>query len=159
MPPSNKDQVREELETLQLEELRAQAESRKEKRVDRQNKIAAIERSLKRDRANQARIQAACYHKKGGKGTAQMYMGNDQNYAVITHTLSHGPTVVICQRCGKLWEPPTALPKKGATAEMRAKYREDLAEYRRALNFPTDNEPSGTALFAFHETDEEAAYA
>jgi len=150
--------MQEELESLQLEEAREAAQGRKELRLSREQKIKAIELSLKRDRANMERIQAACLHRKGGKGTAQIYMGNDANYAVITHTLSHGPTIVVCQRCGKKWEPPEDLPKK-ATPEQKAKYREELTEYRRALNLPTDNEPSGTVLFAFTPIDPEEAAA
>jgi hypothetical protein len=147
--------LKDELEQLQLEEAREAAQSRRMQRENRANRVRGMELSLRRDRANQETIQAACWHKKGGKGTAQLYQGNDHNFAVVTHTLSHGVTIVVCQRCGKLWEPPAKLPKK-ATPEQRAKYREDLAEYRRALNLPTDNEPSGTTLFAFSEADEAA---
>lgn len=151
-----KTKIAEELEGLQLEEAREIAEDRKQRRVERLNKSRAIEASLKRDRFNQARIQAACQHRKGGKGTSQMYAGNDANFAVITHTLSHGPVIVVCQRCGKIWEAPTPLPKKH-TPEMRAQYKLDLQEYNRALNLPTDNEPSGTVLFTFTPYDEDAA--
>jgi hypothetical protein len=85
-----------------------------------------------------------------------LYQGNDPNYAVIKHTLSHGPVIVVCQRCTKVWEPPPReLVAKGATPEMRAEYRGLLEQYRWALNLPTDNEPSGTVLFAF--TEEPAA--
>jgi len=155
--PTDRKQIQEELEDLQLQEARDAAEQRRQVRSERQNKIKAIELSLRRDRANQKRIQDACKHLKGGKGTQNIYNGNDNStYAVITHTLSHGPTIVVCQRCGKIWEPPESLPKK-ASAEQKTKYREDLTEYRRALNFPTDNEPSGTVLFAFTPIDEDAA--
>lgn len=152
---ADRSKITEELENLQLEEARDAAENRKQKRLGRQNKAKAIELSLKRDRAHQKRIQDACQHRKGGKGTAQMYSGNDANYAIVVHTLSHGPTIVVCIRCGKIWEPPPPLSKK-ATTEQRAQYKVDLVEYRRALNFPTDNEPSGTTLFAF-TNDEDAA--
>ena len=74
----------------------------------------------------------------------------------MTHTYSHGPTGVICQRCTKEWLPPAPLPKN-ATKEQRLQYKADLAEYRRMLNLPTDNEPSGTVLFAFSEPDQDAA--
>lgn len=154
--PDNRSKIAEELEGLQLEEAKEAANDRKQRRVERANKSMAIETSLKRDRQHQANIQAACQHRKGGKGTAQLYAGNDANFAVVTHTLSHGPTIVVCQRCGKVWAPPPPLPKK-ATPEMRAQYRLDYQEYNRALNLPTDNEPSGTVLFAFTPTDDEAA--
>ena len=156
--PIDRKQVSEELADLQLEEARFAADQRKQKRVDRANKSAAIEASLKRDRFNQERIQSSCAHRKGGKGVSQMYFGNDANFAVITYTLAHGPTLVICQRCGKTWKEPELLPKK-ATAEQRAQYRLDLQEYRRALNFPTDNEPGGTVLFSFTPNMEEEALA
>lgn len=155
--PVDRKQMQEELEELQLQEAREAAELRKQTRTNRDSRIKSIEAALRRDRFNQERIQAACKHLKGGKGTQNIYNGNDNStYAVITHTLSHGPTIVVCQRCGKIWEPPAALGKK-STPEQKAKYREDLTEYRRALNFPTDNEPSGTVLFAFTPIDEDAA--
>ena len=152
MPEKN---INAELEQLQLEEARESAEERKQKRLRREQRLKALELTIKRDAANQARIQAACQHRKGGKGTAQMYAGNDANFAVITHHLSSGSgTIVVCQRCGKIWKAPDALAKK-ATAEERLKYREAYAEFRRALNFPTDNEPSGTVLFSFAPVEEE----
>lgn len=152
MPDNKTISTHEKLEQLQFEEAMEVADERRRRRIERQHRREGLELTIKRDRENQERIQAACAHRKGGKGTQQLYAGNDQNYSVITHTLSHGPTVVICQRCWKIWEPPVRLPKN-ATAEMRAKYREDLAEYNRARAFPTDNEPSGTVLFAFHEPE------
>jgi hypothetical protein len=151
----DKKTVTEELELLNLEEARALAEDRRQQRTQRTTRARAIEASIRRDNQNQERIQAACVHRKGGKGTAQLYQGNDHNYAIITHTLSHGVTICICQRCWKVWEPPAALTKR-ATPEQRAQYRVDLAEYRRVLNLPTDNEPSGTTLFAFTPIDEAA---
>jgi hypothetical protein len=147
--------VKDELESLQLEEARFAAQKRKQYRDARGKRAEAIEISIRRDRLNTERIQAACQHKKGGKGTAQMYAGNDANFAVITHTLSHGETIVVCQRCGKIARPPVPLPKK-ATPEMRAQYRADMQEYHRWLNLPTDNEPSGTTLFTFTPIDDAA---
>lgn len=143
-----------ELEQLQLEEAREAAEQRRNKRQARKQRLAVIERTLKRDKAQRELIQASCQHRKGGKGTAQMYMGNDANYAVITHTISSGGKIVVCQRCGKLWEAPEPLSKK-ATAEEKLKYREQMAEFRRAVNLPTDNEPSGSVLFTFTSAEEE----
>lgn len=152
----DRQKKKDELENLQLDEAREAAEVRILKRNDRANRVRGLEMSLKRDRQNQERIQNACQHRKGGKGTSQMYAGNDANFAIIVHTLSHGPTIVVCMRCGKLWEPPQPLTRK-ATAEERAQYRLDYTEYNRALNFPTDNEPSGTTLFAFTPNVEDAA--
>lgn len=153
--PDNK-QMQEELQQLQLEEARAAAQDRRQGRAGRENKIKAIEFSLKRDREQMERTQAACAHRKGGKGRDGVFNGNDAMYAVITHTLSHGPTIVVCQRCGKIWEPPPRLPKK-ATQEQREKYVDATNEYRRALSLPTNNEPSGTVLFEIIRYDEDAA--
>jgi hypothetical protein len=151
-------QMKEELEQLQLEEAREVARLRETRRLNKDSRRRAVEISLRRDRENQERIQAACWHRKGGKGVAQVYQGNDANYAVIVHTLSHGVTIVVCMRCGRTWRPPEKLPKK-ATVEQRAKYASDLAEYRRALNFPTDNEPSGATLFDIEKVEGEVTYA
>ena len=152
---AEKSKVQEELEQLQLQEMREVAEAREQQRRSRTARRAAVEAGFKRDRASQERIQAACWHRKGGKGTAQLYQGNDTNYATITHTLSHGVTIVVCQRCGHVWRPPEKL-RKGASAEEKAAYRQQADAYRTALNYPTDNEPSGTQIFIL---EEETAYA
>ena len=138
--------LQDKLMELQLEEALATANDRKQRRANKENKSKAIEYSLRRDRRQTEIIQASCVHKKGGKGKDGIYNGNDSNFAVITHTLSHGPTIVVCQRCGKLWGPPTRLARNASPAQ-RTKYVEDLNDYRRALAMPTDNEPSGTVLF------------
>ena len=148
--------VQDKPQQLQLEEALAVAEDRRARRGSRERKIRAIEFSLKRDREQLARTQAACAHRKGGKGKDGVFNGNDASHAVITHTLSHGPTIVVCQRCGKVWEPPLKLPKR-ATQEQRTAYIEAMNEYRRALSLPTDNEPSGTVLFEVIRHEEEAA--
>lgn len=145
-----------ELLALQLEEALAVAQDRRQRRGSRENKIQAIEFSLKRDREQLERTQAACAHRKGGKGKDGVFNGNDASYAVITHTLSHGPTIVVCQRCGKIWEAPDKLPKK-STQEQRDKWLAQTNEYRRALALPTDNEPSGTVIFEVIRYDDEAA--
>jgi len=153
MPDKNK--IQEELENLQLEEAREQARERQSKRDTRKSRSESIELTLRRDKANQKAIQDNCAHRKGGKGTAQMYQGNDANYALVHHTLSHGPTIVVCQRCIGIWAPPEPLPKN-ATPAQKAEYKEQLAEYRRMRSLPTDNEPSGTVLFTFTPYDEAA---
>jgi hypothetical protein len=152
--PLDKTKVTEQLEQLQLEEALASAETRRNNTAQRKNRLQMIERSLRDGDARQADIQSRCAHRKGGKGVAMLYQGNDPNYAVVKHTLSHGPTIVLCQRCAKIWEPPARLTKE-ASKEERLEYRRLLEEYRWALNLPTDNEPSGTVLFAI--TEEPAA--
>jgi hypothetical protein len=149
---ADRSKITEQLEQLQLEEALATAEDRRSRKVERKTRVAGIERSLKDGKAKQAEIQSRCAHRKGGKGVAMLYQGNDSNYAVIKHTLSHGPLIVLCQRCAKVWEPPPReLAAKSATPEQRAEYRRLLQDYQWAVNLPTDNEPSGTVLFAFNE--------
>ena len=146
-----------ELEQLNLDEARERAAQRVNARTQRANRMRALERSMTDNEARQRDIQSRCAHKKGGKGVGGLYSGNDANYAIIKHTLSHGPTICICQRCRRKWEPPNkALIAKGtATPETRALYRSQAEDYNWAMNAPTDNEPSGSALFAF--SSEEAA--
>jgi hypothetical protein len=156
MPVTDKTKITEELESLQLEEARAVAEDRRNRKIERKHRVEGLTRALQDANKRQKEIQSRCLHRKGGKGISMLYQGNDPNYAVIKHTLSHGPVIVVCQRCTKVWEPPPReLVAKAATPEMRAEYRVLLEQYRWALNLPTDNEPSGTVLFAF--TEEPAA--
>jgi hypothetical protein len=156
--PLDKSKVNDELEQLQLEEARDNAERRRNTRNDRANRVRMIETALKNGEALQKSIQSRCAHRKGGKGIAMLFQGNDANYAVVKHTLSHGPTIVLCQRCAKVWAPPPRIwNRKGATAEQKAAYRQLAMDYQWALNLPTDNEPSGTVLFAFHNEEDTAA--
>ena len=148
MADMDRQKMRDELEQLQLEEARVVAIARKNRRDSRQARMKQIELSLEQTRRSQEAEQAVCKHKKGGKGRENMLNGNDNNYAVITHTLSHGPTIVLCQRCGRIWEPPNpALMRKGASADERKEYKRLFEEYQWARNLPTDNVPSGTQIF------------
>jgi hypothetical protein len=142
----DKKSVTEQLEQLQLEETQERVTKAREERAARAERSRRMALTLERSEAIRKAQQAACWHKKGGKGVAQLSTGNDANYAVIKHQLCHGPIIVICQRCFKVWDEPMR-PARGSTAEAREKYRADLAEYHRALNLPTDNEQSGTQLF------------
>ena len=143
-----------ELEQLQLEEAREVAMERKTRRDARLARVQAIEATLKRDKQNQEHIQSICMHRKGGKASGGIYAGNDANYAVVTHHLSHGGTICICQRCSKVWRQPDPLPARATDAE-KARWKTEMEEYRRARNFPTDNEPSGNAIFSFSRPGEE----
>jgi hypothetical protein len=105
-------------------------------------------------------IQAACWHKKGGKGVEMMYKGSDALYAVIKNILPTGTLQVFCQRCGKVWEPPpAALNRRGASVEDRRLYARLYTEYQQAVNYPTDNETSGSQLFLIHRGDSETEAA
>jgi hypothetical protein len=148
--------INDELEQLQLEETRERVQQIRSKRATRQRRMESRERSFTEQRRREAISQAGCVHRKGGKGVEGRYQGNDTNYAVIKHTLCHGPTLVICQRCFKIWSPPPPeLNSRKASSEEKKLYRQLYEQYVAALNFPTDNEPSGTQLFVI--TRDEAA--
>lgn len=146
--PIDKKDVMTELEELNLEEARHRVGQMKSVQRLRASRRLSIERQLRAEMQRETTIQAVCWHKKGGKGVEMMYQGNDPNYAVIKHIFPLGEMKVFCQRCGKVWEPPPAhLNQRGATTEDRKLYARLYQEYRQALNFPTDNETSGTQLF------------
>lgn len=121
--------LRLEKEKLELEALREQVEkSRREKEAKR---LASEqqERAIKESQRQEELRQKICNHRKGGMGLEGMVAGNDTNYAVIKHQLPTGEFVVLCTRCCKLWN------KKDS-------------DFQAALAFPTDNQPSGSTLFA-----------
>jgi hypothetical protein len=142
----DKMKVSEELEQLQLEEARERIASIRAEKIDKQQRRLRVQQSLTDTRKMEEMRQAGCAHKKGGKGVEGLYRGNDANYAVHKHTLSSdGITIVLCIRCGKIWEPPKRLGKNSSQKEREA-YRTQLAAYQWALALPTDNEPSGSQI-------------
>ena len=150
----DKTTITQELELLQLEETKERLQERRDRKNQSANRRRMVQRSLRDTNQRRALLQSRCAHRKGGKGVEMLYQGNDTNFAVIKHILSHGPLIVICQRCGKLWEPPDkALNAKGASSEDRREYKRLYQEYQWAVNLPTDNETSGSKLFEFHDED------
>lgn len=143
-----------ELEQLQLEETRERVRLIRNSRLQRENRKKALEKQLRDNNALQKASQDACVHRKGGKGKEMWFAGNDSNHAVVKHILSHGPLIVVCQRCGKVWEPPPReLIARGSSAEDRAEYKRLYKDYQAAVAFPTDNETSGARLFEIHRED------
>jgi len=158
MAPLDKKTITDELEQLQLEETRDRVSDMRLRRESLRRRAEARDQDLNDAIARQTAIQAACWHKKGGKGVSMLFQGNDHNYAVVKHTLSHGPLVVICQRCNRKWEQPdTALNSRKSSPEDKALYKKLYEEYMWAVNLPTDNEPSGTQLFVITKTEQPAA--
>lgn len=147
----DRKKITEELEQLQLEETRERVDSMRLAKANRERRIKARDNDLRNDAARKLAAKEACWHKKGGKGVAMLAHGNDHNYAVVKHILSHGPTIIICQRCMWVWEPPDASLRRG-TKEQRELYRKQYEEYQWAINLPTDNETSGTQLFVINPT-------
>lgn len=154
---NDKITVTQELEALHLEQARFEVNRLRGSEQMRKTRVHAIESALAADLVRTEQTISRCVHRKGGKGVESMYRGNDSNYAVIKHQLPTGPIIVICQRCPKVWSAPDpALISKGATAEQRRQYARELKEYTEALNFPTDNEMSGSQLFVV--TNHDAGY-
>lgn len=142
-------------ERLELEHLMMTVENERARRdgiirAHKQQQELLLE-AQRQDRARQER----CYHKKGGKNREGLDHGNDNNYSVWKHMYPWGEVGVLCSRCGKDWRKPSA--------ELRATdpkaFAKQMAEYIEAINYPTDNEDSGTALFSFERTLGEAATA
>ena len=152
MPPKNdpelsaldaeRERIDLELKVLQLEDLRDTVERRRAQKSQKKQSRDATEAALADSRAQQLAREQECPHRKGGKDMEGLRFGNSQNFSVIKHMLAHGEVFVLCQRCHKEWRrPDRALLKPEA-------YAEAMREYRRALDLPTDNVPSGTRLFA-----------
>jgi hypothetical protein len=92
--------------------------------------------------------EANCKHRKGGRNKEGLDKGNDSDYAVIQNTYPTGQVQIMCQRCGATWDnPPIEL--KALDPDL---YNLKLRAYRRALEWPTDNEPSGTQIFLITKT-------
>jgi hypothetical protein len=150
----DKKQITDELEQLQLEETKERVAQIRRVRAMRENRMRTRQLALAKNDAIQKAAEANCAHRKGGKGKEMWFSGNDSNYAVVKHILSHGPMIVICQRCNKVWEPPPIALRRG-TGEERREYKRLYTEYQAAVNLPTDNETSGARLFEF--TSEQVA--
>lgn len=145
---AEKPTVQQELADLHLEKARFEVSNLRSEENMRKVRARAVQSSLDAQAKREADVAAYCAHKKGGKGLEMLHRGNDHNYAVVKHQLPHGPIIVVCQRCPKVWAPPDpALIARGASTEDRKEYARLSAEYRTALDFPTDNEMSGSQLF------------
>jgi hypothetical protein len=142
----DKAKIMDEMEQLQLEETRERVARLRRDKIMHIRRITDKQLQLKRNAAIEQQAQEICVHKKGGRGKENWFNGNDSDYAVVKHILSHGPMIVVCQRCGKLWEPPPVALRTG-TPEERREYKRLYVEYRAACEFPTDNETSGARLF------------
>ena len=142
------EKIRQEREALELEDLRERVEATRAVRETR--KIAHARQEF--EIAEAARVekvrQANCRHKKGGKNKEGFLNGNDSNYSVQRHTYPWGQVEVLCTRCQKTWNKPADALK---AADPKA-YKAAMEEYRMALEWPTDNEPSGTQLFLITRT-------
>lgn len=128
---------------LELENLTYSVEQQRAKReqIARTHKLQMEQ--LDDHNRNIIAQQSLCSHKKGGKGLSGILKGNSSHHSTNQHTYPWGEVVVICTRCGKEW----AKPKADLKAKDPALYKKFLLEYKEALEFETDNEPSGSQIF------------
>ena len=149
----NKLSLAEQLQKLQLEELLEAAQSRAARKEAGRLRQSEINESIKLFEKNQALIQSACRHRKGGKGVDNIYNGSDSNYAIIKHTFASGRRCVVCIRCRKYVEEPDP-PTPKMTKEQRNEWAKRRAEFEQWWALPTDNEESGTRLFLITKAEE-----
>jgi hypothetical protein len=153
---------------LNLEDLKGRLADRetkaKQKELDRKQQGITFAQQRASDEAK----QAACTHKKGGTVSQRNMQvlstgGNSIQYAVIKHQMINGDMWVRCLRCGKTWLPPVrenfvfnakgkkVAPKDGTfNAE---KFAAAEQEYIRAVQFETNNSPSGSVQCRFSKWD------
>jgi hypothetical protein len=171
------------LKKAQLEDFKLQQEERKYSVQDLKSRLAereVKELQKKQDReaqgrtfaqkdADEAAKQKVCTHKKGGVVTPRDMRvlstgGNGQQYAIIKHQMINGDFWVRCLRCGKTWCPPSKskfyFDKRGKAVpehmgEFGAeKFKDAVTEYTRAVNFETNNSPSGSVQCRFSRYNE-----
>jgi hypothetical protein len=150
-----------EFEKLDLEERKYRLEVLKENVA----KIHAEKDQAARNRKRQAQTeetnrqqtklqQDTCPHKKAGTGVKGVFAGGAPEYSVIKHTEPWGETYVMCSRCYKEWRDPYFMlrkidPKRVSAAKKADPrvYAQKMKEYKWAIDLPTDNSPSGGAIF------------
>jgi hypothetical protein len=128
---------------LDLEIKREQVAKIKAKRNAQLDENRAKQIATKQFLAQREATQQHCNHRKGGIGAGAVVNGEgtDAMYAVAKHKMPNGKYQVFCMRCGKEWVAP--FPLLGI---------EGTPGYLEALNFPSDNTPSGSSTFIYERT-------
>jgi len=154
---------------LNLEDLRGRVADRatkaKQKELDRKQQGITFAQQRAADEAKQSQ----CTHKKGGVVSPRDMKvlstgGNSVQYAVIKHQMINGDFWVRCLRCGKTWLPPVKenfyfneKGKKVAPVDgvfSQEKFDAAEADYKRAVQFETNNSPSSSVQCRFSKWDE-----
>ena len=156
---------------LNIQETRARIGDRQNTQLQKQLDTTGRGKTLAQQKLADENRWAACTHKKGGMVSARNMSalstgGNAMQYAVIKHQMINGDMWVRCLRCGKTWLPPvkdnyyfndkgkSVAPKDGKfNAE---KFAQAEVDYRRAVNFETNNSPSGSVQCRFSKWDEKS---
>ena len=138
-----------EAEEIELEYKRLQIDAIKEQIQEREDRKARIlakrQRAMsdfKKSEQERLRRQSVCKHRKGGRDN-KFANGSDANYSIVTNTYPTGEICISCTRCGKeVWRPKRELKKTDPKL-----YAEQMAEFKKWAEFPTDNTPSGSKVF------------
>jgi len=113
---------------------------------------------LKLNEATTVKARTACSHRKGGLitnvlSTAAIVKGlnngHSAQYSVLKHQMMNGDIYVNCLRCGKKWKKPIRDSFK-----KEQDYLVALAEYKTAVNFPTNNTMSTSIQCRFSDDGE-----
>jgi hypothetical protein len=154
---------------MNMLDVRARINDRELKDLQRKNDRESQGLTFAQQSRTDSARQAACTHKKGGVVTPRDMRvlstgGNGQQYAIIKHQMINGDMWVRCLRCGKTWCPPVkenfyfnkrgkvVAPKDGEFDQV--KFNESKNEYQRAVNFETNNSPSGSVQCRFSKYNE-----
>lgn len=156
---------------LNIQDVRARIGDRETKAMQKTMDREAAGRTFAQQKATDEARWKVCTHKKGGVVSARNMSvlstgGNSMQYAVIKHQMINGDMWVRCLRCGRTWLPPVkenfyfnakgkqVAPKDGTFDA--AKFQAVHEEYLRAVNFETNNSPSGSVQCRFTKWDEKS---
>lgn len=140
----------------QAELTRHQTAQFKMKQAEQKDKFFSRGRELRNTAVSQAKHQAGCSHRKGGKGIDALQRGGTDasDHSIIHHLLPNNEWWMRCTRCGKTWRPPHPEDFNLKSAEGKAEFEQAKADYKWALEAPTNNSPS-TGITFKHESDDD----
>jgi hypothetical protein len=137
---------------LQSELVRRQTEKLKMTDAQNRDKYTSRGRELRKTNHDQERQQAACSHRKGGRGLEALIKGgNAPDYAIIKHLLPWNEWYIRCQRCGKTWKPPHAEDFDMNSKAGKEAFEAAKESYNTARSWPTDNIESTGITFQWDD--------
>lgn len=147
--------IRARKEEADFQDISERLADRQNKRNTKSQEYESRGRELIKTGRDQAAVQNACQHKKGGRGNIPggFLRGNDVNYSVIKHTLPTNQMYIRCTRCGRTWKPVSQFDYDMKSAEGKSAYEAAKVEYQRAVDFNTDNIESSSITFQ-HTSDD-----
>jgi hypothetical protein len=139
---SESEKIELEWKQLQVEELREKIQNRRDERDRMKSRRERQLLDFQNGERLTRQMQTVCKHRKGGRDN-RFLKGNDVNFSIIRNTYPTGLEVIMCTRCRKeVAKPDPRDRKKNPTL-----YAEQLAEWRKWDDLPTDNSPSGGKIF------------